>query len=103
MVVAVVAVDVVQATIDQIICVIPVRHRGVAAVGSVDMGFVMPGTRLVAFSGVGISDRDRVLSDPRPLLMFQMAMVEVVHVSLVTDANVAAPGPVLMRLASLTR
>jgi hypothetical protein len=102
MVVAVVAVDVVQATIDQIIGVIAVGHGRVTAIGPVYVGLVVTGSGLHALVGVSLADWNEVVGDFPALLVLQMSVVEVIHMPLMTHGNVTTSRPMLMRLARLS-
>jgi hypothetical protein len=100
-VVAVVAVNVMQTALDQVVGVITVWHGEVAAVGAVHMALVVPTAGVLALGGIGPADRNHVLGNLRALLMFKMAVCEVVNMSLVAHPNVPASGSVLMRLTWL--
>ena len=96
MIVAVCAVWVVQVPAHQVIDVIAVRDRLVAASRSVRV------RRIVRAAGVlrrasgrvlGV-DGDRALVDVPVVLFVQMAVVRVAHVIAVTNSDVPAPGAV---------
>ena len=100
-VVAVVAVGVVQVAIDQVIDVVAVRHRFVAAAGAVAvaLGVLAAVVAGRAGRGVGAPDRQGVLLDRAAVLVVQVAVVQVVGVAVVLDGRVAAVRPVLMGVA----
>jgi hypothetical protein len=97
-VVAVVAVWVVKVTADQVVDVLAVRDRLVAAVRSVLVfvlvfGAVMAGR---AVGGVGLADRQCVALDAALAVVVQLAVVEVIHVIVVADGGVTAAWAVLV-------
>ena len=95
-VVAVVAVRVMEVPVDQVVDVVAVRHGLVPAAGAVGVGGV------VSFAGVtrrtvrrvGLVDLEAVLVDVVAVGMMQVAVVQVVDVPFVIDADVAALGAV---------
>jgi hypothetical protein len=101
-VIAMVAVYVVQATVHQVVGVIAVGHGGVAAVGPVYVGLIVPGSGLHALVGVGLADWNEVVGDFPALLVLQMSVVEVIHMPLMTHGNVTTSRSMLMRLARLS-
>lgn len=90
MAVAVVAVRVVQLAVDEVVDVVAVRDRVVAAAGAVDVVGGMSVGRLGVLRGVGRVDGDRVLVDVVLMRMMQMTVVNVVDVALVADGRVPA-------------
>jgi hypothetical protein len=100
-VVAVVAMGVVEAAVDEVVDVIAVGDGGVAAVGAVDVGFVVSLVGVLALVGVFLADGDGVMLDLSVAGVFQAAVVEVIDVAFVADGDVAAAGAVLMRLAGV--
>lgn len=88
MVVAVVAVLVVQATVYDVVDVIAVRHGFVAAACAVDVAAA--GVYGVAAVGVGLAHFDDVFVVVAVVLVVQMAVVQVVGVAVVADGGVAA-------------
>ena len=83
MIVAVAAVRVVQMAVDQIVDVVAVRHRLVAAPGSVLVPRLVPGAAVVRRAAVGIAGRhlDDVLIDVIAMRMVQVAVVQIVDVA----------------------
>ena len=99
-VVAVIAVRVVQVPVNQVIDVIPVGHGVVAAARSV----LMPGLvsrRRCASVRVLLVDRDPVLIDVVLMGMVQMPVVEKISVAVVADGDMAAVGAVLVIVAGM--
>jgi hypothetical protein len=97
-IVAVVAVWVVKVTADQVVDVLAVRDRLVAAVRSV-LVFVLVFGAVVAgraVGGVGLADRQYVALDAAPAVVVQLAVVQVIHVIVVADGAVTATWAVLM-------
>jgi len=100
-VVAVVAVRMVQVASDQVIDVIAVRHRLVATTGTVNVILVVAGTAVArrTLGRVGRVHRQSVLVDhAATVLMVQMAVVQVIDVSLVDDSRMATLRAVLVRM-----
>ena len=90
-IIAMVAVRVVQVTSDEIIDVIAVRHCGVTAIGAVDVVFGVCSTimRGSASNGIGTIDSERVLFDAGRGRVMQMAIVEIIHMPFVLDRDMA--------------
>jgi hypothetical protein len=100
-VVAVIAMRMMQVAFHQIIGVIAVRDRFVAAAGAVAMFFVVA-SAIVARStcrGICSADGQPVLLDTGFGHMVQMAVMEIVYVSVMFDACVAAIRPVLVSVS----
>jgi len=98
MVVAVIAVRMVQMPGDEVVDVIAVRHGLVPATGPVYVcvlmaAAVMPGRALVRILR---ADRDPVLVDMAAMRMVQVAIVQVIDMALVQDRRVAAMCAVLV-------
>lgn len=89
MVVAVVAVAVVQPAGDQVVDVVAVGHRVVATALAVGMARVAV-RRIGVPGGVLGVDRDHVLIDVALVRVVQMTFVQVVDVALVPDGGVTA-------------
>jgi hypothetical protein len=103
-VVAVIAVGMVQRAIDQIINMIAVRDRLMTTAGTVHVVCIvalMPELRRAAF-GVLCVHLDHMLLDDVALLMVQVAIVKVVDVIVMPDCDVAAAGTVSMRTVSMS-
>lgn len=96
MVVAVVAVRVVEAPIDEVVHVVPVRDRLVPAVRAVLVPIRMACRRRRVATGVGIVDREGVLVDMVLVRMVEVAIVEVVDVAVVDHGGVPAVRAVLV-------
>ena len=94
MVVAMVAVRVVQVAIDQVVDVVTVWDGFVAATGAMDVaGFVAAASVLGrAAVGVGGRDGDHVLVDVVAVRVVQVTVVQVVDVAIMADGRVAAAG-----------
>jgi hypothetical protein len=97
-VVAVVAVRVVQVAADEVIGVVAVGHGLVAAAGAVLVGLVVAvaGVGRRAGGRVGGADRQAVLLDAAAVGVVQVAVVQVIDVVFVLDGGVAAAGAVLV-------
>ena len=96
-VVAVIAVRVVQMAADQVVGVVAMRDSFVAAAGAVLVGCVVAAAIVLrgAARGIDAADFELMLFDCR-VLVVQMAVVQVIDVAIVFDAGVAALGAVLM-------
>jgi hypothetical protein len=96
----VVAVRVVQMAFHQIVGVVAVRHRLMAAAGAVAVALRVAAAVVVrcALGGVGRADRQGVFLDLPGRHVMEVAVVEVIHVAVVLDGRVAAAGAVLVRV-----
>jgi hypothetical protein len=93
-VVAVVAVWVMEVTADQVVDVLAVGDRLVAAVRSVLVfGAVVAGR---AVGGIGLADRQYVALDAARAVMVQLTLVEMIHVIVVADGGMTAAWAVLV-------
>ena len=94
-----VAVGVVKVTADQVVDVLAVRDRLVAALRSVLVSGLVFGAVVArrAVSGVGFADREGVALDATLLVVvMELAVVEVIDVIVVADSGVAATRTVLV-------
>jgi len=100
-VVAVVAVRVMQMAVDEVVDVIAVRDLFVAAVRTVDVLLVMAFAVVIRGAGVGIGGihREHVLIDVFVVRMVQMSVVQIVRMAFVLDGGVAAIRTVLVLVA----
>lgn len=98
MIVAVVAVRVVEVAADQIIGVIAVRNCLVPALRAVVVARVVSGTavRRRALRGVGSTDADAVLVDVIAMNVMQVPVMKIVAVVAVLDGLMPAAGLVNM-------
>ena len=103
MIIAVVAVRVVQMAAHEVVDVIAVRHRFMAAARAVDviLGVGAAGVLRRAAGRVAPADGQRMLLDLAALGMVQVAVVDVIDMAFVLDGGVAAAGPVLMAVAGV--
>jgi hypothetical protein len=101
MVVAVIAVRVVQVAIHQIIDMVAVGDRLVAACWAVAVILRVSGTAVLrrAAGGVGRVDCQLVFLDLGTLDVVQMAVVQVIDVAIMQNPGVAAIGAVLVRVS----
>ena len=104
-VVAVVAVRVVQVAIDEVIDVVAMWHRFVAAAGAVDVSGFVAAAVVVGRAGVrvGGADGDAVFIDVVAMRVVQVAVVQVIDVAVVLDGGVAAARAVLVRVVGVVR
>lgn len=95
-----IAVRVVQTTVDQIIDVIAMRDRLVAAIRPVNVPGIMARAGLAVIAGVRVlgADLDDMLVDMIAMRMMEMAIMQIIHMVAVADGSVAAALAVLMRV-----
>jgi hypothetical protein len=100
-VVAVILAWMVQVAVDQIIDVIAVRDRFVAAPGAMSMAFVVFAAVVFgsAFGGIGAAHFELVLFDAGADDVMQMPIVQIVDVAVVPNRRVPAIRSVLMSVA----
>lgn len=93
-IIAMVAVRVMQMPVDQVIGVVPVRHPLMAAPRPVVVARFMPGARVPggAVGGIALVDGDHVFVDVALVRVVQMPVVEVVDVVTVLKGGVPARG-----------
>ena len=98
MVVAVVAMRMMQVTIHEVVDVVTVRHGLVPALGAVLVRRLVSGAGVPrrAVGGVVPTDRDLVLVDVVAVRMVQVARVKVVDVAFVPNGRMTALGAVLV-------
>lgn len=98
MVVAVVAVRMVEVAIDQVVDVVAVRNGRMAAVGPMHMAFLVPAAVMGGSAAIGVGgiDLENVLIDVTGVRMVQVAIVQIIHMSVVLDSQVAAARAVLV-------
>ena len=91
-VVAMIAVRMLQMAADQVIDVVAVRHRFVPAAGPMHMTGAMAGTVVLRRAAVRIggADGDHVLVDMVAMHVVQMAVVQEIDVPVVLDPGVSA-------------
>ena len=91
--------------IDEVIDVVAMRHRFVAAAGAMDVsGFVAVAVMIWgAGVRVGGADGDAVFIDVVAVRVVQVAVVQVVNVAVVLDGGVAAARAVLVRVVGVVR
>lgn len=91
MIVAVIAVGMVETPANEIVDVIAVRHRFVPAAFTVDVARLVPRGGAPATVRVAFGDLQTALVDMIAVHRVQAAIVEVVHVVAVPDGGVSAP------------
>lgn len=89
-IVAVIVVDVVQMAVHQVIEMIPMRHRRVSACRSVDVIFIMAIKSWTALGGIRAADGHGVVLQLSGLRVFQMTIAKIIHMTLVSDAEMVA-------------
>jgi hypothetical protein len=97
MIVAMAVVDVMQATIHQVVDVVAVGNGLVAAVRTMDMiGRMATALTMSAVIGIDGTDLQHMLIHVIAMHMVQMAIVEIVDMAVMLDSGVAAVRTVLM-------
>ena len=99
-VVAVVAVGVVQVAVDQVVDMVAMGDGWMTAVGAVLVAFFVAAAGVLgsAVGGVGFVDGEGVFLDFVCFDVVQVAVVQVVDVAVVDDAGVATSRAVLVRV-----
>lgn len=99
-VVAVIAVRMVQVTVHQVVGVIAVGDSLVAAARTVLVSFLVTAAVMARCAGgrIGRTDRQRMLLDLAADRVVQVAVVQVIDMAIVLDGRVAAVGAVLVRV-----
>ena len=101
MVVAVVAVLMVQATVDDVVGVVAVRYGFVAAVGAVNVaGAIVYG---VAAVGIGVVNFQTVFVVVAVVFVMQVAVVQVIDMVAVLNGGMAAAAAVNMVMVGVCR
>ena len=99
MVVAVVTVRVMQMAINQVVDMVTVRYRGVAATRAVNVIRIMAFTSMCCASvGVQIGYLNAVLVIVAVMGAVQVPVVQIAHMVVVLDGDVATVGAVFMRV-----
>ena len=100
MVVAVIAVRVMQMAVHQVIDMVAVRDLRMAAIGAVLVGLVVSLAAVLgrALGRIGRTDGQGVLLDLVAFDVVQMAVVQIIDMAFVHDASVAAAWAVLVRV-----
>ena len=98
-VVAVIVVRVMEPAGDQIVDVVSVRHRVVSALLAVCVRRITVGEVSVALR-VGVVDRDHMFVDVIVVNMMEVAVMDVVGVTVMLDGSVATTRPVLVGVVS---
>ncbi len=105
MVIAVVTVRVVQMAIDQVINMIAMWHGLMAAAWAVHMTGGVAGALMAWRAALGVVsvDRQAVLIDMIVMHMVQVAIVQVINVTIVLNRRMAASSLVLMAMVGVLR
>ena len=101
MVIAVAVVRMMEVAVDQVVDVIAVRHRLVAAAGAVLMLGVVSAAAVIwsALGWVGVADLDRMLIDVVVVRTVEVPVVEIVDMTGMHDRGVPTARPVGMVVA----
>jgi hypothetical protein len=104
-IVAMVAVGMVQMSIDQVVGMVAMRHGFVSAAWAVPMRRIMSAAAVVRRAAVGIrrAHFDDVLIDVILVRVMEMAVVKVIDVTLMADRDMTAARLVDMRMVGVNR
>jgi len=100
-VVAVIAVVMMQASVHQVVHMIAMRNGGVAAIRAMNVLPVVAFRTERAFVGIRGADGDGVFVHVVAVRMMQMAIVKIIHVPVVHDGNVSAIFAMGMRMVGV--
>jgi hypothetical protein len=102
-IVAVVAVRVMEMTLDEIIDVIAMRNHLVAAPRAVTMAGIVPAAAVLGRAGIGIgpAHRNDVLVNVVAVHVMEVPIMQVVDMAIMADRCVAAVGAVLVRMVGM--
>lgn len=104
-IVAVPAVWMMKMVADAIVDMIAMRHRLVTAAGAVDMAGLVFGAAVIARASLGVlaRHRDHVLVDVVVMRMVQVAIMQIIGMTVVTNGGVAAAGAVAVIVFGMGR
>jgi hypothetical protein len=102
-IVAVVAMRMMQVTFDQVVGVVAVRHGLVAAAGAMPMVRVMAAAAVVrrAADGIALAYGNHMLVDMAFVRVMKMTVMEIVEMALVPHGNMAAARTVRVRVVGM--
>jgi hypothetical protein len=105
MIIAVVAVRMMQVSLDQIIGMVPVRHGFMAAARAMTMSRIMTAAAVVRRAALGIRGAhfNDVLVDMILVRMMQMAVMKIIDVSLMPDRDMPAARSMDMGMIGVNR
>ncbi|KVM81402.1 hypothetical protein WJ60_26180 [Burkholderia ubonensis] len=103
MVVAMIAMRVMEAAVDEIIDMVAMRYRFVPASRPVDVTRVVAAAALRALIRIPCADFERVFVDMVAVRMVQMAIVQVIDVVAMPDCGMTAARTVLMLMLGMMR
>lgn len=102
-IVAMIAMGVMQAAIDEIVDVVAMRDRLMATARTMDMAGLMARAGLArrAVIRIGRADLDHMLVDMVPMHVMEVAIVEIVHMVAMADAGMATVRAMLMGMVGV--
>jgi hypothetical protein len=102
-IIAMVAVRMMQVALYQVVDMVPMGHPVVAAIGTMNVPFTVAGAVMVSCASIGIRcvHFEHVLIDMIPVHMVQVPVMQVVDVPVMADGLVPAVRPVLVRVVSM--
>ena len=105
MIITVVAVGMVQMTVDKIIHMVAMRNCFVTAARPMNVSSIMSGAAMVgrATIRIPVTHFNPMLVDMIGMRMMKMAVVEIIHVVAMPDGNVAAAGSVRVIVVGVMR
>jgi hypothetical protein len=89
-----------QATVDQVVGMLAVRHRFVPAVRPVDMPVRMMRLIAAAVRMLGV-DRNHMLVDMVPVRVMEMAVVQIIDMAVMPNRLVTAARPMPVRMVAV--
>jgi hypothetical protein len=91
-IIAVIAMGMMQMTVDQVVDVVAMRHRLMSAAGAMDVARGMAGAAVIRRASIGISlgNLDHMLVDVIPVHVVEVTIMEIVHMAVVADGRMTA-------------
>lgn len=101
MIVAVVAVRMMEMSSNEVVNMVAMRNSGVTAIGTMHVirGVFFRRETGCASVGIGSADFNDVFVHMFAVRMMQVAFVKIIHVTIMHDGNISAAGAVRVRMA----
>jgi hypothetical protein len=103
MIIAMVAMRMMQVAINQIVHMVPMRHRLVAASGPMHVTRAVTGAAMLrsALAGIGRGDLDDMFIDVVAMDMMEMPVMQIVNMAVMMDGRMTAIRAVNMRMIGM--